>query len=293
MKFKRFSTWGPLSNWGYYDAHEQKLLDLELEITKIIKDNEWMVEPASVKPIIQEFLKLQAADAVEASEMAGIEYKLREIKKTLTELLAKSPTFPNHHPDALVGEIQTHLAHRKQARFSGFSARVIHYQADLRNHRAANFHAMLGTGQRVLWTLDVDGYLSIGDPLGNKHSVIAVGHTVKGAGTAQLKIDPKADAYFAMKDQYARASGFEVEAKLTTDKAKAALLLENAKVLRGMGDEYKQAIGSWTPPANAEKTVVLDFDSGHYAPREAWRESTKAWNTAGYKVVWSPDSKFV
>jgi len=46
------------------------------------------------------------------------------------------------------------------------------------------------------------------------------------------------------------------------------------------------------PPLDMEKTVVLDFDSGHYAPREAWKAATSAWNEAGYKVEWSTTSKF-
>ena len=88
-----------------------------------------------------------------------------------------------------MNDIRVHLGHRKQRGavqdpfLKGF---VIHYQADLRNHGAVNFHKMIATGKPVLWALDVEGYLSIGDPQSNKHSVVVAGKKVYGAGTAQL-----------------------------------------------------------------------------------------------------------
>ncbi len=293
MKFARFATYGLFSNWGSYTEAENELLSLEGDIAKLIKDNQWIVEVVSAKQTVQNFLTIQTNNSVLEIEMQEIGRKLREIKDTLASVIGKSPTFRNHQPDALVGEIRTHLAHRKDAQFTGFGAKVIHYQADLRLHNAANFHALLAKGQKVLWALDVDGYLSIGDPIGNKHSVVAVGHDVKGAGIAQLKIDQKTDTYLSMVDQNTRALALESQARETNDKKKKEELVENAEYLKKMAKEYRSALGSWTPPANSEKIIELDFDSGHYAPREAWKESTKAWNAAGYKVVWSSTAKFV
>jgi len=33
---------------------------------------------------------------------------------------------------------------------------------------------------------------------------------------------------------------------------------------------------------------VLDFDSGHYTPSEAWRRTVSAWNQLGYTVEFNP-----
>jgi hypothetical protein len=152
---------------------------------------------------------------------------------------------------------------------------------------------MVLTGQKLLWALDIDGFLSIGDPSSNKHSVVAVGKNVKGAGIAQLKLDPRMDEYLAMRDQAARATEFEGRAAAIRDNERdRELLLENAAALRGMAESIRKALGDWMPPATVDRTIELDFDSGHYAPRGAWIASTEAWNAAGYRVVWSTTCRY-
>lgn len=40
-------------------------------------------------------------------------------------------------------------------------------------------------------------------------------------------------------------------------------------------------------------TVVIDFGSGHYAPRRAWRRATEVWENAGFTVEWNKTSQWV
>ena len=44
------------------------------------------------------------------------------------------------------------------------------------------------------------------------------------------------------------------------------------------------------PAVQHTKTVLLDFQSGHYRPRGAWRMTLEAWTRIGYTVKKRPDS---
>jgi hypothetical protein len=43
--------------------------------------------------------------------------------------------------------------------------------------------------------------------------------------------------------------------------------------------------------AKIGKTVVVDFDSGHYTPSEAWRRTASAWRKLGYTVEFNPEGR--
>lgn len=296
MKFYRFRQYWIFSNFGSYSPVERDLLEKESAIARILKQNPWLPPVPAAKPLVSDFLTIQQRTDVREPEYGALGMKLDQIRQRLDRLATKKPIMTNHQPDALVGEIRQHLEERRRARAQPDQASrgvVIHYPADARNHKAANFHHLLGTGQRVLWTLDVEHCLSIGDPVGNKHSVVAVGKDVLGAGTAQLKLDPRTDSYLAMKDCEASAKDYTDRAARAANPSDQKTLLENAQHRQGLADDYRKALNGWRPPAKMERVVVLDFDSGHYAPRKAWKESTQAWNQAGYQVEWSTTSKFV
>lgn len=296
MKFARFDSF--LSFLSSYSTVERALLDKELAVAKYLKQNPWLSAVPKAQPEIKSFLDIQMNRAVREDEYFSIAVELDSILQNLKNFTGKADrAFDNRQPDALVIEIRNHLANRRAARQNPGQAnlaKVISYKADLRNHKAANFHAMMATRQQVLWTLDTEGYLSIGDPNGNKHSVVAVGKTVLGAGLARLKIEARDDAYFSALDQRQRAKECRRMAAASgiTDKDKQ-VYLENADMMDQMAKAYEEELGSYRPSSKSLRLVELDFDSGHYAPREAWRPSTKAWNEAGYEVVWSSTSKFV
>jgi hypothetical protein len=299
MRFARF-TWNGLAallNW--YSPAETSLIRKETAVVGLLKQNKWLPAVKGADQSLREFLAIQARSDVAEAEYSAIDLRLDDIFTKLTgfiETAKKTPSFQNHQPDALVGEIRGHLDARRQARANPLNARhamVIHYPADLRNHRGKNFHALLARGQKVLWTLDVEHCLSIGDPAGNKHSVVAVGMKVLGAGTAQLSCDDRTDSYYSMQDSISVAEDLERRAKTEGNQKEKGVLLANAEARRSMAAEIGEALNGWTPSVKtSNRTIVLDFDSGHYAPREAWKESTEAWNRAGYQVQWSSVSKF-
>jgi hypothetical protein len=293
MHFSRFGK-NPQTN---FSSDEQLLIDKEDAVNRYLQANPWIVAVHKADPEIRDFRKIQIK-TVHPSEHGSIGVELDSILLNLKNLTHRSTVqdqeFKNHQPEALVGEIRAHLAARKLARANprrATYAQVISYKADLRQNHAANFHAMMDTRQKVLWTLDTTGYLSIGDPVGNKHSVVAVGRPCLGAGQAQLQTDDRDDQYYAAKSQRERADDLEERAK-TASASDKKLFLENVQALRESAKQMEEALGGYTAPLVQTRIVELDFDSGHYAPREAWKPSTDAWNEAGYQVVWSATSKF-
>jgi len=193
------------------------------------------------------------------------------------------------------------LMDAKSAFDRGFIAR---YQDD-----PAHFKKMIAFGS-VMWTLDVQGVLSIGsERQGNKHAVVSGGMDVWGAGKAEIE-----SAY----------------TKLLSDGAVTRKDLEqfiNIEEWQGKIDQYKQQgmkpsdyknlvdeVGEWTAQLGAEKyqqikllventteemvkqatqTVVLDFDSGHYQPKLGWKKAHDAWTAAGFNVKWNSMGRFV
>jgi hypothetical protein len=149
----------------------------------------------------------------------------------------------------------------------------------------------MDTGSKVLYTLDVAGILSIGDPRSTKHSVVAVGQTVKAAGIAQLEIDDRTDVYMSMRDYEQRAR--DLQATIDTDGDPKKDLAANVAYYRHEAQELRVKLAGYVPPPVLTRNVLIDFDSGHYAPSKAWREAMAAWTAAGYRAKWNPESRRV
>lgn len=207
------------------------------------------------------------------------------------------PVFQNHHPDALPAEIRSYLEFRKTNHYSDDLRAGFVEHLDLQHPRADRFNEIMRSGMRVNWTYDVDDILSIGDPRSTKHSVVALGKDVHGAGTAQIKLDPATENYLAARelrltaeeyrkqaDTY-RRDGRHADAGICDDEANGC-----EKTARELEDELPDG---FRPEQGGPMTVILDFDSGHYTPRGAREISASAWVRAGYIVEWSTDSRFV
>ncbi len=308
MQFNRFTRFGFFSNWGSYSPTEVRLLDKEAEVGQYINSLEGFIRAkAPVKWLINRFRQIELNTAVKENEYSSLEVELDQMIKGIKEIrlnvlnrggkdIPNAPTtFPNHQPAALVGEIQTFLDYRKRNRNKGdfFSTGfVIHYQADLKQNNAANFHQVVRSGGKVLYTLDVDGILSIGDPRSTKHSVVAVGKQCKAAGIAQLEIDDRTDMYKSMIDQKSRALDLKTRLENGEDDPKNDLR-NNMEYLQHEAQSLESQLNGWVPPVNQTNTVLIDFDSGHYHPNQAWKEAMQGWAMAGYKAKWNPDSRRV
>jgi hypothetical protein len=126
--------------------------------------------------------------------------------------------------------------------------------------------------------------------------VVAAGVDCKAAGAAQLKISEQADIYYTIQDYEEQVVWLEKRMEGALGKRKEwQELKENRDAKRASADELKVGLGGWTPPAQNQQTrkVMLDFDSGHYAPHAAWKAAMDAWTNAGYVPRWSKDSKRV
>ena len=309
MQFHRFTKYSVFSNWGWYSPKERQLLDKEIEVGTYINSLEQFIrQKPPVKALLVRFRQIQTNSATQESQydslLLELDMMVAELKEIRLNVLNRggkdipdAPNiFPNHQPAALIGEIQSYLAHRRANRnhadpfIAGF---VIHYQADLRNHQAANFHRIMGSGGKVLYTVDVDGHLSVGDPRSTKHSVVAAGKVCKAAGIAQLEIDDRTDMYSAMLDYQARAGQLQLHINTSGDDAGGSRKA-NLDYLNHEAEALRIALAGWVPPQQQHaRTVVIDFDSGHYAPSQAWKEAMSAWQMAGYKAKWSSISRRV
>lgn len=256
-----------------------------------------------VKNLIHEFQMIQNRNDVKESEYSALQVKLdslaEQAKKIRLEVLSRGgsdvpdapKTFPNHQPAALIGEIRSFLEHRKQNRHkqdpfsSGF---VIHYHTTT----AGAFKEIVNTGSKVLYTVDVDGILSIGDPKSTKHSVVAVGKECKAAGIAQLEIDDRRDLYEGMRDYERKALEMQKQLNEKGDDKEGSLKANIAYCMQQANERSIQLAG-WTPPVQNINTVLIDFDSGHYSPRQAWKEALQAWRTVGYTAKWNANSRWV
>lgn len=299
MQFQRFTRFGCLSNWGSYSQQEAAILALEATVAgRIERLDPFARRNGRVVVLLRAFRNIQTRTDVETVEVPELHRQLTRIAERLAairlDLLdgehyprGHQPVFQNHQPDALVEEIRNYLAYRRANRFqepsfeTGF---VVSFRA-----QPAKFRQLIATGARVLWALDVEGNLSIGDPKPAKHSVVAVGRDVLGAGIAQLEIDARTDMYYSVRDMRQRAQRMRDQFLLSQDD----LYLENAQELEAQSGGFEQSLDGWVPPQHQQSTIVLDFDSGHYAPTKAWSKSAEAWQHAGYLVKWSRDARHV
>ena len=300
MKFYRFS--GRFSNWGWYSPTETRLLKKEREAGEYLAALEGFVRATGTyRQLAQQFRVIQLNTQVKESEYGAVEKQLDDIIANLAEKRlrmldkggAKIPaaprTFPNHQPEALIGEIRNYLAARSIDRSNPHTAApgfVIHYGAST----AEAFKAKIQTGGKVLYTVDVDNILSIGDPRTAKHSVVAVGKDCKAAGIAQLEIDPRMDVYLSAQDYRNRAGDLQRQIDLGVPDPRGELKA-NHSYLIDSASQLEVGLQGYIPPVIVSDTVSIDFDSGHYAPSAAWKEAMAAWRTAGYVAKWSRTSR--
>lgn len=144
-----------------------------------------------------------------------------------------------------------------------------------------DFQKNVARGERFLWTLDEDEFLTVASPVQNQHPVVA-GNSKKdpnkakrviSAGSGQLRISARQDLEGARRvwQQMLEASKTEDE-KITYQK----LLDENPL------DELPN-----TEQADDESSKIIDLDlqSGHYKPGDdSIADAIKAWKAAGYEV---------
>lgn len=305
MDFERFTKWGVLSNWGWYSPAEKALLAKELAVSQAFKQSEKFVKKETFTiSLFVKFMDIRLNNSVKTSEIPAIdreldgilaglkEHRLETLDKLGPDAPGASAPFKNHQPDALVGEIRSYLAVRKKQGHNGDplkSSFVIHLNLANVAPTLEQFQTVINSGAKVLWTLDVENILSIGDPQHAKHSVVAVGKDVQAAGIAQLKISDKKDMYLAIENYKQRITEYRRQYEQNPED----LYLQQIETMQKDVDLWQETLGDWTPEHEAEPTVVLDFDSGHYTPSAAWGPAAGGWNKAGYKVEWSRTARHV
>jgi len=308
MDFERFTRRLFPASRGSYTKDELALLQKEAEVSRAFRDSEKFVKKETgTLQLFLKFMDLRLNTRIKTEEIPAIDRELKDILadlkeerlKTLDNLGPKAPSAPasfqNHHPDALVGEIRTYLATRKNQKYdpdplqSGF---VIHLNLANGNNKES-FGKVIMSGAKVLWTLDVEHILSIGDPRSAKHSVVAVGKDVKAAGIAQLKIDEKEDMYRTVESYKKRVIEYQQALQKAEKELDKQDILANIEEMERSIEDLQTSLGQWTPKQDAEPIVILDFDSGHYTPSKAWGDAVQGWNDAGFKVEWSRDARHV
>jgi hypothetical protein len=125
-----------------------------------------------------------------------------------------------------------------------------------------------------------------------RHSVVAVGKECKAAGIAQLEIDDRRDLYEGMRDCERKVQNMREDLKKQGDD-KEGSKKANIAYYEQQASERRTQLQGWTPPVQNIDTVLIDFDSGHYSPRQAWKEALQAWRTVGYTAKWNPNSRWV
>jgi Domain of unknown function (DUF4157) len=190
-------------------------------------------------------------------------------------------------------------------RFTGLNDRQVYERGFIVRYQnyPERFHRMMRQG-KVLWTLDVDNILSIGSPANNKHAVVAGGKDVWAAGEASLKsaVDyykERGDITDKHLNLWGDIAGKDLEIatwiQLGQNNDAQRVTQEKNELIQEIGG---QTVFDWITQiqeeiAPGDLTVVLDFGSGHYAPRGAWKKATDAWKAAGFKVEWDSRSQWV
>jgi hypothetical protein len=166
-----------------------------------------------------------------------------------------------------------------------------------------SFHRMIKQGP-VLWTLDVDDILSIGSPENNKHAVVAGGKDVWAAGEARLKSAIEYHTERGELDEGQLILWGDIQ--LAEKNIKKLVEMGETKIAQKEAKERDVAIEKLGGQEVVDKitkiqqefapgkpTVVLDFGSGHYAPRGAWKKAANVWKLAGFQVEWDSKSQWV
>ena len=170
--------------------------------------------------------------------------------------------------------------------------------------RMTTLQEKLSSEGDMLWTYSTDGLLSIGSSAESKHPVVGAGADVWAAGTVRLKITEGETTFGRYRSHIEKIERFRdmekaaaADPSLTDDKRQRDLrdLRENRVLYEGEAVRDKAAYEKlgFDPDhaAGIGKTVVIDFDSGHYAPTEAWRRAASAWQKLGYKVEFNAEGR--
>lgn len=181
------------------------------------------------------------------------------------------PVFPNRQRAHYAHELATFRA----AQQGGHDARVLSFV-----RQRVDFMNFIRSGSRFLWSIDTDGDLCIGTPHSAvKHCIVAGDEDVFAAGMGQLELTAEEDRWLAYQELMSKAQ--PLERRGITDRANNPYLHD----ARDMGTVHQP------PPRNAGLTVLLDFDSGHYAPSNAWRRTFEVWEAAGFTVKKNRESR--
>ncbi|MER0799410.1 hypothetical protein AAA535_01980 [Pseudomonas aeruginosa] len=307
MKFHRFTHLGILSNWGWYSPQEKKLLAQEMAVGKAVLELEPFIRISPAMQVqLNKFHAIQTNMSVNVEDYATVEKELDRLASAIKDarldilnadgdnIPASAGAFRNHHPDALIGEIQSFLHYQRSRQEEGhvdpsMLGFRIKYQQD-----PDEFHEIMALGGKVLYTVSIDDILTIGDPKSTKHSVVAAGVDCKAAGIAQLDIDKNSDIYGAVQDYRKKILILDMEMSKHPEASKAwQEFKDNRDVMEEQAKELETGLAGWVPPAQQSRRVLIDFDSGHYAPHSAWKEAMAAWRAAGYEPRWSPNSRRV
>ncbi|MBU0726965.1 MAG: hypothetical protein KJ904_10930 [Alphaproteobacteria bacterium] len=197
-------------------------------------------------------------------------------------VLTRPPTFANRQPQDLTSDMRGYMAEWRRTRNLSWDQRayVVSYQAN-----PVEFRRRVRSRQKFLWTLDTQGFLSVGSPTANKHSVVGAGRTVYAAGTGQLCMPQDVQNYLGFEYLARQAFRGIQQGHRTPDNnpyiemARDAARNDNIRAVPNMGA--------------LPDIVELDFDSGHYQPRNAWTETNRAWVAAGFQVRRNPQGRHI
>lgn len=187
------------------------------------------------------------------------------------------PVFQNRQAADYENERQEYLAYYEATRHlpEEDQAYIVTFQRN-----PETFRRRVLSKQKFLWALTVDGELCIGSPTNNKHAIVAGGKDVFAAGTGHLKVSDAEEQY--LKYQYLLK--------------KAELFRRQGKTDQASNPYIKMAADSRVerpPSLGRNDIVVLDFDSGHYHPSDAWRKTKIAWADAEFFVEVSTKARHV
>jgi hypothetical protein len=127
MRFARFSRFGLLSNWGEHSELEDRLLTQEQAVADAIAKLEpWATDDSVIQGLLRCFRDVtqkpitepEYADAARTLSALPKQFASRraEILNETGRALPSKPTFRNHLPEALLGEVQNFLVAQEAER---------------------------------------------------------------------------------------------------------------------------------------------------------------------------------
>jgi hypothetical protein len=323
MPFARFQGVSRIFNWRYIPL-ERGLQAKEKEVGAYVASLEdWVKAAPTVKALVGEFEGIKTTPLA-ASDYQPTMWRLSKLLIALREARAavlneqgrvrgEGGPFSNRLAAGMIGEVNEFLAPGEKLRITvpvdpaesvdkaaeqapddlrwagGVAATITGEQKRLR--------AALEDGGSVVWVYTANGLLTIGT--NTKHSVLAAGADVRAAGQARLSLPPDEgrDSYFGAHQARQRARELEEQiAKIGEGKQKSDLQanLEHSRKEAERLEEKATRLGfdPSKPRDKGQATILVDFNSGHYHPSQAWKATHQAWESLGYKVEWDPQSTF-